>query len=80
MNHIDTKLRVYEEHMPLQDTVKLTNQLAVHLAKIYQRGFAVDLDELENVHKEFEQERGQLIHDLKEQVRNLMGDRPINLG
>ena len=78
-NHIDTKLRIYEEHMPLQDTVKLTNQLAVHLAKIYQRGFAVDLDELENVHKEFEQERGQLIHDLKEQVRNLMGDRPINL-
>ena len=78
-NHIDIKLRVYEEHMPLQDTVKLTNQLAVHLSKIYQRGFAVDLDELENVHKEFEQERGQLIHDLKEQVRELMGDRPINL-
>ena len=79
-NHIDTKLRVYEEHMPLQDTVKLTNQLAVHLAKIYQRGFAVDLDELENVHKEFEQERDQLVIELENQVRNLMGDRPINLG
>ena len=78
-NHIDIKLRVYEEHRPLQDTVKLTNQLAVHLAKIYQRGFAVDLDELENVHKEFEQERGQLIQELEEQVRDLMGDRPINL-
>ena len=77
--HIDIKLRMYEEHMPLQNTVKLTNQLAVHLAKIYQRGFAVDLDELENVHKEFEQERGQLIRELEEQVRELMGDRPINL-
>ena len=79
-NHIDTKLRVYEEHMPLQDTVKLTNQLAVHLAHIYQRGFAVDLDALENVRQEYETERDQLAIKLEEQVRNLMGDRPINLG
>ena len=79
-NHIDTKLRVYEEHMPLQDTVKLTNQLAVHLAHIYQRGFAVDLDALESVRQEYETERDQLAIKLEEQVRNLMGDRPINLG
>jgi len=79
-NHIDTKLRIYEEHMPLQDTVKLTNQLAVHLAHIYQRGFAVDLDALESVRQEYETERDQLAIKLEEQVRNLMGDRPINLG
>ena len=79
-NHIDTKLRMYEEHMPLQDTVKLTNQLAVHLAHIYQRGFAVDLDALEGVRQEYETERDQLVIKLEEQVHNLMGDRPINLG
>ena len=79
-NHIDTKLRIYEEHMPLQDTVKLTNQLAVHLAHIYQRGFTVDLDALESVRQEYETERDQLAIKLEEQVRNLMGDRPINLG
>ena len=57
----------------------MTNQLAVHLAKIYQRGFAVDLDALEEVRKEFEQERVTLTRELEEQVRELMGDRPINL-
>jgi len=79
-NHIDTKLRMYEEHMPLQDTVKLTNQLAKHLAHIYQRGFAVDLDALDSVRQEYETERDQLVIELDEQVHNLMGDRPINLG
>ena len=66
--------------MPLQDTVKLTNQLAVHLAHIYQRGFAVDLDALESVRQEYEQSVINLAIKLEEQVRNLMGDRPINLG
>lgn len=79
-NHIDTKLRMYEEHMPLQDTVNLTNQLAVHLAHIYQRGFAVDLDALESVRQEYETERDKLTVELEQQVRDLMGDQPINLG
>ena len=69
----------YEECSSLEGTIKLTNQLAVHLAKIYQRGFAVDLDALEEVRKEFEQERVTLTRELEEQVRELMGDRPINL-
>ena len=47
---------------------------------IYQRGFAVDLDALESVRQEYETERDQLAIKLEEQVRNLMGDRPINLG
>lgn len=69
----------YEECSSLAGTITLTNQLAVHLAKIYQRGFTVDMEALEDVRKEFEQERDQLVADLNEQVRNLMGDRPINL-
>ena len=69
----------YEECNSLEGTIKLTNQLAVHLARIYQRGFAVDLDALEEVRKEFEQERVTLTRELEEQVRELMGDRPINL-
>ena len=48
----------------------LTNQLAVHLARIYQRGFAVDLDALEEVRKEFEQERVTLTRELEEQYVN----------
>jgi DNA polymerase I-like protein with 3'-5' exonuclease and polymerase domains len=69
----------YEECSSLEGTIKLTNQLAVHLARIYQRGFAVDLNALEEVRKEFEQERDTLTRELEEQVRELMGDRPINL-
>ena len=69
----------YEECSSLAATVNLTNQLAVHLAKIYQRGFTVDMVALEDVRKEFQQERDQLVTDLEEQVRELMGDRPINL-
>jgi len=69
----------YEECSSLSATIGLTNQLAVHLAKIYQRGFTVDLDALEDVRNQFQQERDQLVRDLEEQVRQLMGDRPINL-
>ncbi len=69
----------YEECSSLEGTIKLTNQLAVHLARIYQRGFAVDLDALEEVRKEFEHERDTLTRELEEHVRELMGDRPINL-
>jgi len=63
----------------LVDTIRLTNQLAVHLARIYQRGFKVDLTVLEEVRKEFEQEKQELTVKLEEQVHELMGDRPINL-
>ena len=63
----------------LRGTVDLTNQVAVCLARIYQRGFAVDLTVLEDVREEFEQERDQLTADLQAHVRQLMGDTPINL-
>ena len=63
----------------LMGTVDLTNQVAVSLARIYQRGFAVDLSKLEEVRKEFEQEKQELEIALKEHVHKLMGDTPINL-
>jgi len=63
----------------LVDTIRLTNQLAVHLARIYQRGFKVDMDALDEVRVEFETEKTELTKQLEEQVQELMGDRPINL-
>ena len=63
----------------LRSTVDLTNQVAVCLARIYQRGFKVDDTKLEQVKNEFEEERRQLEKDLQEHVRKLMGDTPINL-
>ena len=64
---------------PLNNTMLFTNRIAKHLAKIYQRGFAVNLDALEDVRKEFEQEKQTLLIQLQDQVCDLMGDRPINL-
>jgi DNA polymerase I-like protein with 3'-5' exonuclease and polymerase domains len=69
----------YGAGISLVDTIRLTNQLAIHLARIYQRGFKVDLDTLEEVRKEFEAEKQALAVKLDEQVYKLMGDRPINL-
>ena len=63
----------------LKGTVELTNEVAVCLARIYQRGFKVDLAVLEDVRVEFENERDQLQEDLQAHVRDLMGDTPINL-
>jgi DNA polymerase I-like protein with 3'-5' exonuclease and polymerase domains len=63
----------------LMDTVTLTNQVAVCLARIYQRGFKVDLSVLDDVREEFEAEKIQLEEDLQSHVRKVMGDTPINL-
>jgi len=63
----------------LMGTVDLTNQVAVCLSRIYQRGFTVDKQALDDVRTEFEQERKQLTDDLQAHVRRLMGDTPINL-
>ena len=63
----------------LRGTVDLTNEVAVCLARIYQRGFKVDLTKLDEVRKEFEQRKKELEDGLQNHVRNLMGDTPINL-
>jgi len=69
----------YEGCKSLVPTIQLTNQLCIHLARIYQRGFQVDMDALMEVRDEFEQERNVLSIALEEQASDLMGDRPINL-
>ena len=74
---LDYKLT--QEDKGLESTVKLTNQICVQLARIYQRGFNVNTDALEEVRKEFEQEKQELLTQLQSQVHELMGDRPINL-
>jgi len=63
----------------LTNTILLTNDVALCLAKIYSRGFSVDMEALDAVKKEFEDERKQLNADLFTHVANLMGDTPINL-
>ena len=71
-----------EQYAPtpkLLPTITLTNQLAIHLARIYQRGFKVDMNALDEVREEFEHERNMLKIALEEQAADLMGDRPINL-
>ena len=71
--------RLLLEDRNLKDTVDLTNQVAVCLSRIYQRGFAVNLSALDRVQKEFEEEKKEILDDLSIQVRELMGDTPINL-
>jgi len=63
----------------LMNTVTLSNQVAVCLARIYQRGFKVDLSVLDNVRDEFESEKESLQKELQSHVRKVMGDTPINL-
>ncbi len=68
-----------KEDSGLRGTVDLTNEVAVCLSRIYQRGFSVDIAKLDEVRQEFEQEKRQLIDSLQKHVRTLMGDTPINL-
>ena len=44
-----------------------------------QRGFAVDSDALETVRKEFTQEKMDIEKFLQKEVKDFMGDTPINL-
>jgi len=71
--------KLNNEHKELKNVAELTDKVAVCLTKIYQRGFTVDLKELENVKKSFEKERQTLISDLTQRCKDLMGDYPINL-
>jgi DNA polymerase I-like protein with 3'-5' exonuclease and polymerase domains len=63
----------------LMDTVILTNKVSMTLARIHRNGFKVDQDMLESVRLEFEKEKQEIEGRLTTQVRELMGDTPINL-
>tara|TARA_R110000824_G_scaffold316313_3_gene503524 strand:+ start:1646 stop:3664 length:2019 start_codon:yes stop_codon:yes gene_type:complete len=68
-----------EEHSGLLSTVEHTNRVSLTLAHIYSRGFNVDQVSLDKVKKEFEQEKISIEKRLSVQVKELMGDTPINL-
>ena len=63
----------------LMTVVDLTMETCVVLARIYQNGFTVDTEALEEVRTQFESERSQIQNELQLVVRDLMGDTPINL-
>ena len=68
-----------EEYSSLEPIVTLTNDLCVLLAKIYSRGFSVDKKVLYKVKDQFKREQSEIQQSLNSQVRELMGDTPINL-
>ena len=68
-----------EEYASLLESVILTNRVCVTLARIYKNGFKVDKDVLKEVQVQFEQEKSDIEQRLSKQVRELMGDTPINL-
>ena len=57
----------------------ISMKVAVTLCKMYQRGFKVDRTALDEVRKEFEDEKVALETRLNMHVRKLMGDTPINI-
>ena len=68
-----------EQYAGLMDSVILTNKVTVTLANMYRNGFKVDQNKLNEVRQEFEQEKKDIEERLNKQVRELMGDTPINL-
>ena len=68
-----------EQYAGLLDSVILTNKVTVTLANMYRNGFKVDQNKLNEVRQEFEQEKKDIEERLNKQVRELMGDTPINL-
>ena len=68
-----------DDNRSLYPIVDLTNETCVVLARIYQNGFQVDLDALEQVRSQFQKEKNDIEQKLQVQVKELMGDTPINL-
>jgi len=77
-NEITNKLST-EEYSGLNSTVTLTNRVALTLANIYRTGFCVDVDTLNSVKDEFTQEKKEIEEFLQSEVRDFMGDTPLNL-
>ena len=68
-----------EDNIGLVNTIDLTNDVSLTLARIYQRGFSVNTFTLDLVRKEFTKEKSEIEKYLNEKVRYFMGDTPINL-
>lgn len=57
----------------------VTNEVCKTLTKMYMNGFKIDKKALQTVRSDFEEELVAIERRLQEQVRELMGDTPINL-
>ena len=57
----------------------ITNDVCKTLTRMYMNGFKIDRQALQEVRKDFEQELTEIERRLQQQVRELMGDTPINL-
>ena len=57
----------------------ITNEVCKSLTKMYMNGFKIDRRALQDVRLDFEQELIGIEKRLQEQVKELMGDTPINL-
>jgi len=77
----------YEQELDLRDDINrtlypvidLTMETCVALSRIYRTGFTVDTKALEEVRTEFQNEKQKLEQELNLDIKDLMGDTPINL-
>ena len=76
-----TLCKKYEdkENKSLHTVLTVANKVCKTLTRIYMNGMQVDTDELQRVKQEFEKEKIEIENNLQMQVRELMGDTPINL-
>ena len=77
-NEIHKKLTT-ERYAHLVDTIDLTNNVSLCLARIYRAGFCVDTDRLNAVRNDFTKEKQEIEEELIKETRYFMGDTPINL-
>ena len=68
-----------KENESLHNVLSITNKVCKTLTRMYMNGMKVDREELDKVRQEFEQEKLSIETSLQAQVRELMGDTPINL-
>ena len=67
------------ENEGLIHTFRLMNEMLFFLVEIEKNGIKINLDVLEEVGREFEEEKEAILKRLNEIVREVMGDTPINL-
>ena len=68
-----------QENQSLHKVLDIKNKVCKTLTRMYMNGMKVDEMELEKVRNEFEQEKTNIIFELSDQMKVLMGDTPINL-
>lgn len=74
-------LEEYEkpDNIRLKPVLSLMNEFCFVLAEVERNGIQIDLNALDEVEREFLEEREQLQRSLMDLTHELMGDRPINL-